>query len=538
MRIGIDLDNTLICYEDIFQKIAKTMSLVPKNWYGNKEQVRDIIRKRPNGEDLWQQTQGHVYSEGIQDAQSFPGALRFIWRAKHKGYQLFIVSHKTEFSVYDSTLNLRKPALKWLEEKSLYSETQKSLFEGVYFTSAQNDKVEKINQLDLDVFIDDLMEITEHPLIKDNLNMVHFGKDSFPSWIMIENHLLGNIDETDCSHLIIDAGLGTPLGCMPYNKGGNSSVWKVDLENNYPLTIKFYHNDLLHNDRRKVEKFALEAMWQYGIKNIPKMMATDNIIEASIFKHLEAGVISDLDIRKLDEIVAFIEKLKDVKKGVGENFPLASAACLCGEDIVEQIDSRLLNLQQAISIDQDLNSFINKEFNPFCDLLTEWAKSNWPDNNKFNEPLEFNKQILTPSDLGVHNMLENDNGDIFFIDFEYFGLDDPAKTVSDFLWQPKNNINDELGNIWVNNMINLFSEEDPDFTRRLAISWPLYGLCWCLIMLNEFRDINWSRRKQSRGYDNSEFVRVKLQQLKKAKDLLDFIKINYKEFPYSNIRVN
>ena len=47
--------------------------------------------------------------------------------------------------------------------------------------------------------------------------------------------------------------------------------------------------------------------------------------------------------------------------------------------------------------------------------------------------------ILSPSDIGFHNTLKCRNK-IFFIDFEYFGLDDPIKITSDFIIHPGNNL--------------------------------------------------------------------------------------------------
>ena len=61
MRIGIDLDNTLICYENIFKKIAESSGLIPKGWLGDKGALRDLIRQAPDGEQVWQHLQGYVY---------------------------------------------------------------------------------------------------------------------------------------------------------------------------------------------------------------------------------------------------------------------------------------------------------------------------------------------------------------------------------------------------------------------------------------------------------------------------------------------
>jgi len=534
MRIGIDLDNTLICYDNIFHASAISSDLIPEDWIGNKEQLRDYIRLLHDGEHKWQQLQGYVYAEAVKDAESFPGAIRFLWRAKQKGHQLFIVSHKTKFSHHDASKSLRVPARKWLKEKEIFTELPSSLVNDVYFLSTQKEKIEKFNELNLDVLIDDLIEVIENPLLDNDIKAIHFGGERFSSWTGIDNHLLGSLDDSDCFQLIKQSSLGEPLSCQPYKGGGNSSVWKVDIKNSVPLTMKYYHNDLIHHDRRVIENRSLKIMNHYGIENIPKVVLTDKSIEVSIFEHIDANIVNELTETKINLVNDFIGKLNLIKENIKENFPLASAACLSGADILNQISSRLLSFQTACLENPELNQFISKEFTPLFETLDGWAKDNWPNKDNFDKPLEFKKQMLTPSDLGVHNMLEDLDGNVYFIDFEYFGFDDPVKTTSDFLWHPKNKINLKLGRYWVMLMTNTFAKVDSSFSQRLAISWPLYGLCWCLIMLNEYRKTDWQRRIQSKGYSQQEYSDVKLEQLQKAKDLLGFIKLNYQEFPYRN----
>ena len=41
------------------------------------------------------------------------------------------------------------------------------------------------------------------------------------------------------------------------------------------------------------------------------------------------------------------------------------------------------------------------------------------------------QRALSPSDFGLHNALRGQDGQLRFVDFEYFGWDDPVKLVSD-----------------------------------------------------------------------------------------------------------
>ena len=539
MRIGIDLDNTLIYYDRLFKELAISSGLVPQNWIGDKAKIRNYIRESPNGEHRWQQLQGYVYGEAIENADAFSGAVRFLWRAKHKGHKIFIVSHKTKFAHHDLSVNLREQALKWLANNKIYGASTCNLVDNVFFLPTKEKKIEKFNGLKLDLIIDDLVEIIEHPFLDKHINAILFSLNDiektnvnrFSSWSGIDNYLLGDYEKSDCEVFIKDSGVGTVTSCCLYNKGGNSSVWKVEVDNEYLFSLKYYNNDLTHPDRRKTEMKSIKFMRQFGLKNIPDFVMTDKYLETSLFAHINANPVQALNKDRVDAVVNFLKKLECI--GHKQEFPLASAACLSGAYIINQIDLRVSQIQTACIVNAELNTFIQQLFLPLFEQLKIWSKRNWPENNDFNNVLDTKRQTLTPSDMGLHNMLEDCDGNIFFIDFEYFGFDDPVKTTSDFLFQPQNKIDVELGKYWVASMNEIFSDSDNAFMERLIASWPLYGLCWCLIMLNEYREIDWQRRIQSKGYTQSEHSNVKLEQLKKAANLLDFIKLNYQEFPYS-----
>ncbi len=62
MRIGIDLDNTLIDYTEAFLYGAHQFELIPENWSGQKIELKSLIRSDSKGEkrmakitrkDLW-----------------------------------------------------------------------------------------------------------------------------------------------------------------------------------------------------------------------------------------------------------------------------------------------------------------------------------------------------------------------------------------------------------------------------------------------------------------------------------------------------
>lgn len=118
LRIGLDFDNTLACYDEVFAIVAKEQKLISNEWRGSKKELRDFLRTLEKGELLWQKVQGKVYGKYMDQATLFPGVAEFLWKCKLNQVKVFIVSHKTEYGHFDEEkINLRTTALQWMEQK-------------------------------------------------------------------------------------------------------------------------------------------------------------------------------------------------------------------------------------------------------------------------------------------------------------------------------------------------------------------------------------------------------------------------------------
>lgn len=165
VRIGIDFDNTIICYDKVFVAAARQRGLVPDGWAGSKSDVRDHLRSQPGGELAWQRLQGWVYGKGIVDAEVFPGLTDFLAACRQTGCKVYIVSHKTRFAHLDpDRTDLRLAARDWMQATGLIGAPDSLLaIDDVFFEDTRAAKVDRIASLDLDVFIDDLVEVFEQP---------------------------------------------------------------------------------------------------------------------------------------------------------------------------------------------------------------------------------------------------------------------------------------------------------------------------------------------------------------------------------------
>ena len=181
MRIGLDFDNTIIGYSDVFVSAAKERRLLGPDVQGaSKQAVRDAIRLLPDGEITWQRLQGFVYGRGIREATMFAGVDRFLRRCRAEGHMMFIVSHKTEYGHYDpSRVNLREAALGWMEAQGFFAPDIYAVpRENVFFETSRAEKLKRIAALKFAYFIDDLEEVLTDPDFPPGVNPVLFGASS------------------------------------------------------------------------------------------------------------------------------------------------------------------------------------------------------------------------------------------------------------------------------------------------------------------------------------------------------------------------
>lgn len=179
MRIGIDFDNTIICYDEVFCKLAKQFRFLPEDWRGTKQQVRDTLQQLPDGDLLWQRLQGKAYGEYIHHAKLFDGFIEFIRTCnKHSDIELFIVSHKTEFGHFDEKcVPLRQASREWLRQQGFFGlESPRIPEQHVYFETTRDEKIARIDLLQCTHFIDDLPEVLNSPLFPKHIKSFLFSE--------------------------------------------------------------------------------------------------------------------------------------------------------------------------------------------------------------------------------------------------------------------------------------------------------------------------------------------------------------------------
>ena len=158
MIIGVDFDNTIICYDHLFHRVAREQGMIPEDLPADKQQIRDYLR-RTGREDLWTEMQGYVYGERIVEAEPFPDVREFFLFCRERELAVCIVSHKTRHPYLGRKQDLHAAAYKWLTLQGFFDPDRLGLSRArVFFELTKEEKINRIAALQCTHFIDDLPE--------------------------------------------------------------------------------------------------------------------------------------------------------------------------------------------------------------------------------------------------------------------------------------------------------------------------------------------------------------------------------------------
>jgi hypothetical protein len=185
-RIGIDFDNTIVSYGEVFYKYALKLKLILKEVRKNKQAVRDAIRALPQGNDKWTRLQGLVYGRYMGEAELVEGVGDFFEACRRYSFKVSIISHKTVYPAMGPRVNLQAAAKRWLKDRGFLSRF--GLTENdVIFEETLKGKFEQIAGRKCAYFIDDLKEILVHPDFPKGVAKILYsrqGGDGLPADIM------------------------------------------------------------------------------------------------------------------------------------------------------------------------------------------------------------------------------------------------------------------------------------------------------------------------------------------------------------------
>ena len=282
--------------------------------------------------------------------------------------------------------------------------------------------------------------------------------------------------------------------------GINSVVYQLESRTKKNYALKIYPNNRLKDARirQKRESEFLNYLELSHLHNTPRLIVKNEEQHWSLLSWVPGNNIKEITIGDIYSIVNFIcsinsPNLIDERKKLSH----ASEACRSIDNFCSNISGRLNSLTKLKPkskteqttlhwIDNELKPFANRVFN--C-IMAKKHMHYWNDTNLC--------QVASPSDVGIHNSLKY-KGNLYFLDYEYAGLDDLSKLVNDWILQPNCPLDERLENLLISELSKnrlLFGEKWVE--RYLDIKEMIF-IKWIIIMLNPLKRGDFTKANLSR----------------------------------------
>lgn len=210
MRIGLDLDGTVVVYDDVFHRYAVERFGLPPTVPARKVAVRDWLREHAPGEEGWIKLQRLVYGPSIDEAVIAPGLPDFLRECRRLEVELSIISHKTQLSVATPPVDLHAAALAWLDDNGFFRPDGFGFRpEDIHFEPTREAKIRRLVAEECVLFVDDLEEVFAEPAFPRSVEQWLFAPDEpvraignvkvFSDWAVLSSRVR-ELQETCAAH--------------------------------------------------------------------------------------------------------------------------------------------------------------------------------------------------------------------------------------------------------------------------------------------------------------------------------------------------
>ena len=505
--IAIDLDNTIINYDDCFKYYLSKYKLNFNDLYPIKNQLKKNVNH-----EKWKKIQGEVYGKLIlRKAKLNYGFLKYLNKIDKTKFVINLTSHKTINGHGLKKINLRDQANKFLKKNKIYD-----YFNQVYYFDSFKDKINHINNSNYSIVIDDLDKVLNQ--ISDKLIKIKFTEQNTNSiknglnWFGIDQ-CLNKSNDTIFIKNLLEKKYQTKFYVRKINQGGNSKIYRV-------FNYKFDYKIKIHNENDSIDKINKEIFFNnllYKKKfNVNKIIKFDPNYFLSLSKWIKGKKINYLNNKNIFYFINFVSKLKKININFDDNL-LASASCFDLEDVKKHFNERVDAFNEIKPQHPKVYEFIIKKIQKNFLNYYLYLKQNKNIDKFFNSNIYF----LSPSDFGIHNSIKK-KSDIYFFDFEYAGFDSSMKLICDFIYNPSNKIysNKKIQNLWVKESSQIFDIYDDQIINLVK---PLFGFIWCLIVLNEYKTNKWERRVLANNKLRKNLIAIQKNKLVFSKKLYDIV---------------
>ena len=290
-------------------------------------------------------------------------------------------------------------------------------------------------------------------------------------------------------------GISKPFEIEPIRAGRNSNVCRLSNQDGQWILKKYYQHDGGKCDRLATEFNFLVFLKNANVNKVPTPLVLDMVLYCALYSLLPGNRPKVITHNHITQSTSFINEVNQLRfLPEASDIPAAADACFCWWDHIELTESRielLMDMKPISELDVDVYAFVKEQLQPFW-LQFKKQLLQKIEISQLKEPLPPEERILSPSDFGFHNILE-DGGRLFFVDFEYAGWDDPAKLIADFICQPEMPVLKSQGQQFMDEVLVNFSRSS-EIKYRIDCLLPVHRLKWCCILLNEFKEEYRERR--------------------------------------------
>ena len=308
----------------------------------------------------------------------------------------------------------------------------------------------------------------------------------------------------------------------PINGGANNLGIKVT-SGNQSWFLKSFNTQSPNVKYKQQNEFLFsQEVYNNGLTATPKPIAINLEENVSLFAYIEGKKVENACKNAVQQAIIFFLNINQQVPSPNLNIASESPSTLA--EFSNIITSRLKRLATVIIKSNQLSADYHNALTMIRlrqEKLTSNLAQHWHK--------EQERSVLSPSDFGFHNAIEASSS-IYFIDFEYAGLDTPWKVFADFFSQPAVPVDLIFSVEFLKLEQFKILKENPEDTLKV---FELTQLKWCLIMLNEFLPEVQARRIHSWNIScfNEQHKKLhiaQLKQLKKCYDYFEFIpyKIN------------
>jgi hypothetical protein len=289
------------------------------------------------------------------------------------------------------------------------------------------------------------------------------------------------------------------MGLSSLAGGRNNRVFRVETDGDAPLVLKsYFHDPRDPRNRLATEWGFLKIVWARGVRVVPEPLACEPAARGALYsfvpgRKIAAGQVTDAHVAAAADFVLAI----NVSSRPHSQLPPGSEACFSLAEHIATVARRvdhLSNLAPNAPLRADAARFVGERLQPaWHTLLARLDREVRGSGFSLEQKLKSTDCCLSPSDFGFHNALENDNGGVTFLDFEYAGRDDPAKLLCDYFCQPEVPVPIRYFEPFLER-VTAGLGLDSATRDRCRLLLDLYRLKWTCILLNDFLALGAARR--------------------------------------------